>query len=143
MWAALVPDGELSSFERRLLEVHLTRCTSCREHADRLTAITTTIRGAGDEPLHTPVVVLGRRRQWGQTGRVAAAASASLALAVLALGVGTRVGDGPPSPGPQAPLIIAPVLAANEAIDTFRGGQALRTVQAHRAVGLTSPQIEP
>ncbi|MFN0153384.1 MAG: anti-sigma factor family protein [Gaiella sp.] len=143
MWAALVLDGELSSFERRLLEVHLTRCASCREHAERFSAITITIRETDGEMLTSPIVVRGRRRQWGATGgRVAVAGTAMVALVAVGLGFGTRLGDRPAPAGPEAPLIIAPVLTASDSLDTFRSGQATRTLQAHRT-GLASPQISP
>ena len=55
-------DGELSSFERRLVDAHLRACTDCLDFRRSVHAIAETIRSTPPEPLTSPVVVPLRRR---------------------------------------------------------------------------------
>jgi anti-sigma factor RsiW len=76
-------DGELSELERRMVAVHVGRCTQCQAfHAD-LVAFTHELRSAELESLEQPVVVSRRRRVSLARLQVGVAAAA----AVVALGV--------------------------------------------------------
>jgi len=82
MWAALFPDGELSQFERRILEVHLARCADCMRHAEQVAAIVAVVRDTPSESPETPVQVVRRVRfRMGRLGRMAAGGSAAAATA--------------------------------------------------------------
>ncbi len=89
-WASLRLDGELSDFERVLLDAHLRRCPGCAAYVLEIGAITEAIRGAELEPLPMPIVLpLRRRVAYGSLFlRAGAAAAAALALTV---GLGTQV----------------------------------------------------
>jgi predicted anti-sigma-YlaC factor YlaD len=84
-WASLELDGELSSFERALLENHLEGCPSCAEFRAEIGGLTSTLRAAPHEPFAG--VVLGRVRRRARM-RLAPAAAA---MAVAAVGLGSIV----------------------------------------------------
>jgi predicted anti-sigma-YlaC factor YlaD len=84
-WASLELDGELSSFERALLENHLEGCPSCAEFRAEIGGLTTALRAAPHEPFAG--VVLGRMRRRVRM-RLAPAAAA---MAVAAVGLGSIV----------------------------------------------------
>ena len=89
MWAALLPDGELSLFEQRLLEAHCARCAECREVRVNVSAFTELIRETRPETMGRRVRVLRMRPRYWRTG---AGACASGGAAVLALVVAVWVG---------------------------------------------------
>jgi predicted anti-sigma-YlaC factor YlaD len=82
-WASLELDGELSSFERALLESHLEACPSCAEFRAEINGLTSALRAAPYEPFEG--VVLGRVRRRVRL-RLAPAAAA---MAVAAVGLGS------------------------------------------------------
>lgn len=84
-WASADVDGELSTFERALLEDHLGRCSSCREFSRDVGGMTSALRAA---PLQQfDGVVLGRVRRQVRL-RLAPAAAA---MAIVAVGLGSLV----------------------------------------------------
>jgi anti-sigma factor RsiW len=87
-WAALVPDGELSELERKLLDAHLQRCAACAHFALDVAAIAAELRAAAPEPLPRPlsVPIWRRRPVYARVRAVGAAA----AVAAMALGVAAR-----------------------------------------------------
>src|SRR5690349_17091868 len=82
-WASLELDGELSSFERALLENHLEGCPSCAQFRAEIGSLTGALRAAPLEPFAG--VVLGRVRRHVRI-RLAPAAAA---MAVAAVGLGS------------------------------------------------------
>ena len=84
-WASLELDGELSSFERALLDNHLAGCASCAEFRAEISGLTGALRAAPYEPFAG--VVLGRIRRRVHL-RLAPAAAA---MAVAAVGLGSIV----------------------------------------------------
>jgi predicted anti-sigma-YlaC factor YlaD len=87
-YASLRLDGELSDFERALLDSHLDRCPSCRAFADDLVDLTGRLRNA---PLEQPsiAVALPRRRFVALRGIQVGAAAAAV---VSVLGIGSLFG---------------------------------------------------
>ena len=81
-WASLRLDGELSDFERVLLDSHLRRCPACAAYVLEIGAITEVIRAAELEPLTAPVALPLRRRRASVVLQAGAAAAAALALTV-------------------------------------------------------------
>jgi anti-sigma factor RsiW len=82
-WASLELDGELSSFERALLENHLEGCPLCAEFHAEIGGMTTALRAAPYEPFEG--VALGRVHRRVRL-RLAPAAAA---MAVAAVGLGS------------------------------------------------------
>jgi predicted anti-sigma-YlaC factor YlaD len=81
-WASLELDGELSSFERALLENHLDGCPSCAQFRAEIGTLTGALRAAPHEPFAG--VVLGRVRR--RVGLRLAPAAAAMAVAAVGLG---------------------------------------------------------
>ncbi len=84
-YASLRLDGELSDFERALLDSHIDRCPSCRAFADDLVCVTDRLRQA---PLERPTIAitLPRRRFVALRGIQVSAAAAAV---VSVVGIGT------------------------------------------------------
>jgi hypothetical protein len=105
-WVSLSLDGELSEFERALLDAHLGRCAECSVFAADIRAATTLLRAA---PLERPLQQISppviRRRIGASALRVGAAA----AVVVGALGL---AGSMTISSGPRASA--GPVLGASD-----------------------------
>jgi predicted anti-sigma-YlaC factor YlaD len=78
-------DGELSDFERALLETHLERCDECRAYATELAEIVTRLRAAPLEALPHPVALPSRRRV--RTRALQGAAAAAAAVVALTAGL--------------------------------------------------------
>ncbi len=76
-------DGELSDFERALLENHLERCEPCRAFSAELEEIVGHLRLAPLEALPHPISLPSRRRARTRVFQAAAAAAAA-AVAVTA-----------------------------------------------------------
>jgi anti-sigma factor RsiW len=76
-------DGELSDFERALLETHLERCDACQAYAVELAEIVTRLRLTPFEALPHPVSLPSRRRVRARVLQGAAVAAAA-AVAVTA-----------------------------------------------------------
>ena len=87
-YASLRLDGELSDFERALLDSHLDRCPSCRAFADDLVGVSDLLRAA---PLERPsiAVTLPRRRFVPLRGIQVGAAAAAV---VSVVGIGALFG---------------------------------------------------
>jgi len=81
--ASIDVDGQLSEFERTLLEAHLVGCQSCAEFHREIAGLTHAIRAAPAAQLTRPIEVARVRRRYGL--RLAPAAAA-MAAAVLGLG---------------------------------------------------------
>jgi len=79
-------DGELSGFERVLVDRHLASCAGCKAFAAQAGSFTQRLRAAPLVELERPVSVPARRSFRLETMRFAAAAAA--AAAALAVGVG-------------------------------------------------------
>lgn len=105
-WAALQPDGELSTFEQRLLGAHLDRCAECSTFAARIGAVTQAVRSAPLEPLAHPVSIgsalhgarrmLPRRALYSVAGTAAAAAFALTIGSAVSVSGGEHITASPP-----------------------------------------------
>lgn len=83
-WASLDLDGELSSFERALLDAHVTACPSCADFHAAIGEFTGALRAAPLEPFNGAIEI---RRAW-RRARLAVAPVAA-AMAVVAVGLGS------------------------------------------------------
>jgi hypothetical protein len=87
-WISLQLDGELSEFERIVLEAHVASCGDCRAFRVELRGISRELRHAPLEPLQRAIVLPPRTRIAGRTLQYAAAVAAAVAVAVgTSLGV--------------------------------------------------------
>lgn len=93
-------DGELSEFERALLENHLERCEPCRAYSVELEQIVGRLRLAPLEALPHPISLPPRRRARGRVLQVAAAGAAA-AVAITAGLVGGIQSHRPATPRPN------------------------------------------
>lgn len=82
-WATADLDGELSRFERVLLDAHLTDCPSCREFTTAIGGFTEMLRTAPPAALERPIEI-GRLRR--RIGLRLAPAVAAMAVTVVGLG---------------------------------------------------------
>ena len=83
-YASLRLDGELSDFERALLDSHLERCPSCRAFADDLVCVTDRLRTA---PLEQPsIAVTLPRRRFVALRNVQVSAAAAAVVSVVGIG---------------------------------------------------------
>ena len=107
-WASADADGELSTFERALLEDHLGRCSSCREFSRDVGGMTSALRAAPLQPFEGGV--LGRiRRQVRLRLAPAAAAMAIVAVGLGSLAASTQFSRAPGiQPTEAAPVAIIP-----------------------------------
>ena len=125
VWASLLPDGELSLFERRLLDAHCLRCSSCRQLRDDITSVTAIVRATRLDEMVRPVRVVNQRfHGWRPvSGVIASGAAAALAL-VLAVWIGPQVrANRPATQIVTAPtIILTPTrsTAENQAIWAFK-----------------------
>jgi predicted anti-sigma-YlaC factor YlaD len=78
-------DGELSDFERSLLETHLERCDACRAYAVELAEIVARLRTAPLEALPHPIALPSRRRVRARALQGAAAAAAAVVAVTAGL----------------------------------------------------------
>ena len=99
-------DGELSDFERALLETHLERCTACRDYSFELAEIVTRLRVAPLESLPHPISLPSRRRVRARAFQAAAAVAAAAVAATAGL-VGSLQSHSPQSrPNPSLEALI-------------------------------------
>ena len=83
-------DGELSEFERAMVDAHLGRCAPCRVFAARVSALTAQLRAAPLEPLEHRIILPRSRRAFGASVRALQLGAAAAAV-MLAVGLGTIV----------------------------------------------------
>ena len=134
-WASLELDGELSGFERALLEDHVAGCPSCSEFRREIGGLTGALRAAPHEPFEG--IVIGRIRRRARM-RLAPAAAA---MAVAAVGLGSILASSSFRDGPVGRLavssvdVIPDVASAATAPDTMdlRTSRALETFRARPA----------
>jgi predicted anti-sigma-YlaC factor YlaD len=96
-WASLRLDGELSEFERVLLESHLRRCSACAAYVVEIGAIAEAIRSTELELLPQPIA-LPLRRRVAYAGRVLQTGAAAAAIIAVTVGLGIEFGSSAPSP---------------------------------------------
>jgi anti-sigma factor RsiW len=87
-WVSLSLDGELSEFERALVESHLDRCAHCAAFAAEVSATTGLLRRAPLEPVPHLVVLPARRRD---IGALAMRVGAAAAVLIGALGLASSL----------------------------------------------------
>ncbi|HEY7732900.1 MAG TPA: zf-HC2 domain-containing protein [Gaiellaceae bacterium] len=96
-WASLAIDGELSEFERALMQAHLARCPDCAAFVDDVGVATAALRSTEPELLAHPIALPAR------THRVGASALRLGAVAAVFVGAfglaGSLTVDPGPSPG--------------------------------------------
>ena len=83
-WVSLSLDGELSEFERALMDAHLVRCVDCAGFAAEAQSATTMLRTAPLEPLPQALSLPVRRRRIG-AGALRVSAAAAIVLGALGL----------------------------------------------------------
>jgi len=145
-WASLELDGELSGFERALLENHVAGCPSCAAFRAEIGGVTTALRAAPYEPFEG--IVLGRiRRRVGL--RLAPAAAA---MAVAAVGLGSILASASFRGGPVAHFAAEGVVNVNPSDanaapnpDTMNlsASQALRALHDRSATRIASRSSGP
>jgi ferric-dicitrate binding protein FerR (iron transport regulator) len=104
-------DGELSEFERALLENHLERCEPCRAYSVELEQIVGRLRLAPLEALPHPISLPSRRRVRGRVLQVAAAGAAAV-VAVTAGLVGGIQSHQPTAP--RQNLNLSPIVNSED-----------------------------
>jgi ferric-dicitrate binding protein FerR (iron transport regulator) len=92
-WVSLSLDGELSEFERALMDAHVARCLDCAAFAGEARQTTAMLRSAPLEPLPQALALPVRRRR---IGAGALRVSAAAAMVVGALGLAGSVNFGSP-----------------------------------------------
>ncbi len=136
-WASAVVDGELSTFERALLEDHLERCGSCREFSRDVNGLTSALRAAPREPFEG--VVIGRVRRQVRL-RLAPAAAA---MAIAAVGLGSVVASTQLNRAPGIQPEVAPLPApADFALNQGRSEQ-LKQLELARLAERPGPAVLP
>ena len=129
-WASAAVDGELSTFERALLEDHLERCGSCREFSRDVNGLTR-------EPFEG--VVIGRVRRQVRL-RLAPAAAA---MAIAAVGLGSVVASTQLNRAPGIQAEVAPLPApADFALNQGRSEQ-LKQLELARLAERPGPAVLP
>jgi predicted anti-sigma-YlaC factor YlaD len=83
-YASLRLDGELSDFERALLDSHLDGCPSCRAFADDLVGVTERLRAASLE--QPSIAVTLPRRRFVALRNVQVGAAAAVVVSVVGIG---------------------------------------------------------
>ena len=84
-FVSLELDGELSLFERALLQRHLRGCEQCAEYSRRVAAVTEMVRTAPLEPIRVPNDVWRRPRRLPRLVQKTAVGVAVAAVAIWAV----------------------------------------------------------
>jgi predicted anti-sigma-YlaC factor YlaD len=87
-WAALVPDGELSELEHKLLDAHLARCHACDTFAVDVASVADALRREPLQTLSHPLTISSWRRRSTFTRLRTVGAAAAVAL--MAVGITAR-----------------------------------------------------
>jgi len=135
-WASLMPDGELSVLEQKLLDAHLARCRPCCSFSVQVAAVAAALRAAALDPVSQPVAIptWRRRRVYARVRMVGAAA----AVAVMALGIAARA---PVSTGEQGAFEF-PVVVDFSGSDQAEH-QALRDIRREAMVAAIEARTRP
>jgi predicted anti-sigma-YlaC factor YlaD len=139
VWAALAPDGELSSFELRLLATHVERCTDCRAFAGDVSTLTELVRETPSDEVRLPVAIPARERlvRRRRAGLLSVAASAVVVAIAVSIGASTEV-----SPRNEAASV--PLVIVAEGVDEGDLERVFRAARRAQLLGLTEPpQGEP
>jgi anti-sigma factor RsiW len=113
-FVSLELDGELSPFERAMLERHIQRCELCAEYARTVVGLTELLRATPVEEFRLPIVQLRSRRR---VGRVVRSVAATAAVAAVGVWLGVSSSGSPRAPG---------------RVQTFSSDRALAVVSDHR-----------
>jgi anti-sigma factor RsiW len=110
-FVSLALDGELSPFERAMLEQHIQRCKLCTEYARTVVGLTELLRATPVEEIQLPLVQLHAGRR---IGRVVRSVGATAAVATVGIWLGFSSSGSPRAPGQVAtftsdrPVAVAP-----------------------------------
>jgi predicted anti-sigma-YlaC factor YlaD len=96
-WASHALDGELSEFERALMQVHLARCPDCAAFVEDVGVATAALRSTEPEPLAHAIALPVRTRRVG-VGALRLGAVAAVFVGALGL-AGSLTVDPGPAPG--------------------------------------------
>jgi hypothetical protein len=96
-WGSLALDGELSDFERVLMQSHLDRCAECAAFVADIGTTTLTIRRAALEPLPHLVSLPARSRRF-RTGALRLGAVAGVVVGALGLAGSLTIDPAGPEP---------------------------------------------
>jgi predicted anti-sigma-YlaC factor YlaD len=87
-------DGELSEFERALVDAHLASCQPCSEFRREIAGLTQTVRAAPSIELTRPIEIARLRRRYGLRLAPAAAAMAAVVVGLGSLVASTQLRSG-------------------------------------------------
>jgi len=139
-WAALRPDGELSTIELRMLDVHLDGCAACRRFAETVTGATRLVRETEDEApaLLFDLRLARRHRVRRLASSVARAGVAAAAIsAAFVVGVAFPTGDVGGDVEATAPVVRPPSLSELTAKNDGELLRIERAGDAHALIGAT------
>jgi predicted anti-sigma-YlaC factor YlaD len=132
-WASTELDGELSTFERVLLQAHLNVCSSCEEFHGQMAGLTGALRQAPLEPFQARVEFGHLRRR--PRVRLAPAAAA---MAIAAVGLGSFLASASVHSGSvSARHAQAPIADQIAALDNM----SLRKSNANARLIVPAPKI--
>lgn len=144
MWATLLPDGELSLFEQRLLEAHCARCADCHRVLQSVGGLTEIVRATPPDEMERHVrIVRPRPAYWRSASGVLASGGAAALALVLAFWVGPDRTHQHQSTSVNAPVIVfTPQTSADVAriwqLKRARSVSALTSRDTHRTGAILS-----
>jgi len=139
-WVSLALDGELSEFERTLMNAHVARCEDCAVFASEIGAIAGSLREAAFEPLAVPVRLPMRRHVRARSLQIGAAA----ALIVGAIGLASLASGGaaPPTAVPRAHVKPALLAMSDDETDQLLRQVRLQTLRPQRSLGYSRKLLD-